>query len=177
MVLSENPFRMIVMGTLVLLVSAYGVVQLFETDPADDGTAMTPLRGRSMQRPEPAPRRRLNPLVLVYGAPIGMGLLAFGLWQARQQDKLLHEGVAVVGYLADVAPGENKPGLVYRFEDDEGVVHDGSYQPGILRYVTDFQVGQEVTIVYDPKDPRRHLLDVGDVRRADARGRRLADGW
>jgi hypothetical protein len=177
MLLRSSPLWAIVIGTFALLLGAYGVVQHLNADPADDGTAMTPLRGRSMQRSEPAPRGRLNPPVLVVGASIGLGLIAFGVWQLRQQEKLLSEGVAVVGYLADVALGKNEVGLLYRFEDDEGVVHEGQYHPGLSQFVTDYQVGQEVTIVYDPENPRRSLLDIDEVRRADARGRRLADRW
>jgi hypothetical protein len=38
---------------------------------------------------------------------------------------------------------------------------------------SDHEVGQEVTVIYDPVDPRRHMLDVDNLRRADAAVRRI----
>jgi hypothetical protein len=106
-------------------------------------------------------------------APFGLGWLGFGLWQMKRQGQLLQEGVAVVGYLSDVQSGGKHPYLAYRFEDEEGRVHDGRYRTS-SGWFSEYQVGQEVTVVYDREDPRKHLLDIDEVRRAEARGNRLA---
>lgn len=117
----------------MLLLGAFGVSELLERGL--DEASVTWVRGRTLRGYEEAPRKtRGDPRVFIMAAPVGLGLLLFGVWQMKRQGQLLIEGVAVVGYLSD----------------------------------------EEVTVVYDPQDPRKHLLDLDEVRRADARGRRLA---
>jgi hypothetical protein len=159
----------------MLFMSAFGLSEHLERGTADDRASATQVRGRSLreygQASTPKKTRGAARVLLVLG-PMGLGLVAFGLWRMRHQAKLLDEGVAVVGHLTKVVMGVEHPYLAYRFEDDAGVVHQG-----ILRLATDwlmeeYLVGQEVTVVYDPENPRKNLLDIDGLRRADVRERR-----
>lgn len=175
----SNPLGAIVIGSVMLLMSAFGVAERLSRG-TDDEAPVAKVGGRSLRGYGEAPKKaqgnkktRGNSTVLIMLAPFGLGLLAFGVWQMKKQGRLLHEGVAVVGYLSDMKLGGRHPYLAYRFEDDAGVVHDGRFHL-TLGWLTELQLGQEVTVVYDPQNPRRHLLDIDEVRRADARGRRLS---
>jgi len=179
--LRSTPIGAIVMGSIMLLMSAFGIVERLSRDTANDTAPVAKVSSRALRGYGEAPKKvqsdrktRPDPGVFIMLGPIGLGVLAFGVWQMKKQGKLLNEGVAVVGYISDMQLSGRYPHLDYRFEDDAGVVHDGRYNLTI-GWLAEYQLGQEVTVVYDPANPRKHLLDIDEVRRADARGRRLSD--
>lgn len=174
MMLRGSPLGAIVVGLILLLASAFGAVELFERALADDGAPATHGTGRTLRRYESAPPAPAKRSSLVLLAPIGLALTAFGVWQVQRQGRLLRDGIAVVGYISDVRVRRKElPRLFYRFEDEAGVRHEGSYGTGLGQLLEDYRVGQEVTVVYDARNPRIHLLDIDEVRRADALARRL----
>lgn len=177
----SNPLGAIFVGSIMLAMSAFGVVERLSRETATEEAPVAKVSGRTLRGYGEAPqkaqdnkkKKRGDPAVLIMLAPIGLGVLAFGVWQMQQQGKLLQEGIAVVGYISDMRLVGKHQFIAYHFEDDTGAAHDGRYHP-TLGALSDYQLGQEVTVVYDPANPRRHLLDVDEVRRADARGRRLS---
>lgn len=173
--LRGNPFFFVVLGIAALLVGAFGVSEFLEHDANDGVAPVAQVRGRSLRGygEASAPSRpRGNTAMLMMFGPVGLVLVVLGAWHLSRQTKLLQEGVPVVGYLSDVELGGKHPFLAYRFEDEAGRVHDGRYNL-VFGWLAEFQVGQEVTVVYDREDPRKHLLDIDDLRRAEARGNRL----
>lgn len=172
--LRGSPYWAIVVGSLLLLASAFGAVERFERAGMDSGAPEAPVTGRRLRAygsAASAPVKRSGLIVL---APVGLALAAFGVWGVQRQGRLLRDGIPVVGYIADIEQERNKlPCLVYRFEDEEGRRHEGYYQTGLGQLLDDYRMGQEVTVVYDARNPRIHLLDIDEVRRAEARLRRL----
>jgi hypothetical protein len=164
----------------MLALSVLGVFQRLSQDTANQEAPVAKVGGRTLRgygEPKKAAldkKKSIGPTFFILMGPFGLGLLAFGVWQMQQQGQLLQKGVAVVGYISDMRLGGKHAFIAYRFEDDSGVVHEGRYRPTFGEFSED-QLGEEVTVVYDPANPRRHLLDTYEVRRADARGRRLSD--
>ena len=179
--LRSNPLTSIFVGGIMLALSAFGFFQRLSYDTASEEAPVAKVGGRTLRGYGEAPRKagldkkkEISPMFFILLGPFGLGLLAFGVRQLQQQGQLLQKGVAVVGYISDMRLGGKHAFIAYRFEDDSGVVHEGRYRPTFGEFSED-QLGQEVTVVYDPVNPRRHLLDTHEVRRADARGRRLSD--
>jgi hypothetical protein len=99
-----------------------------------------------------------------------MGL--FGLSNLRQQGELLRNGVPTVGWITQVEHSPKSLGrLTFRFEDDQGLEHEGTYTTFFAE--DEYVVGQEVTVLYDGADPSKYTLDRKQLRRAEAETCRL----
>jgi hypothetical protein len=53
------------------------------------------------------------------------------------------------------------------------VKHEGVYRSPFAGGLSGYCMGEEVTVIYDATDSRRHMLDVDNVRRAEAALRRI----
>lgn len=169
----QNPMVPLAMGFVLLLLGLYIGSELLGSEPDAPAPLGRSARYESLRSKRPAPRPARAAAALV-ATTFGLGLGAYALRQLRRQGQLLTEGIPVVGVIARVVSERRASHLVYRFRDDAGVEREGTYDTlGAGDFLEHFEVGQEVTVVYDAADSSRHVLDVDHVRRADARVRLL----
>lgn len=175
MAIQRNPSWLGIVALGMLLMGAYIGFEALDR-PSEEEEALRP---RPLRITTPVGKGRATrseqagaSVVLLVGG-VGLGLYALRL--LRSQGELLRDGVPVMGRITHIhRPPRNSAQITYRFTDDEGVVREGVYSTVIEGAIWDsYTEGQEVTVVYDPADPSNHLLDVDNVRRADAAVRRL----
>jgi hypothetical protein len=172
----ENPSVPILTGlVLVVLGLVIGGELLQDTSANEDPTVARPLRpvARTQTRQPSSPSSKLA--VSLGTVLFGAGLSLYGLRQSKRQGLLLRDGVPVTGRIVHIQHARKRSSRVtYRFTDDDGQVREGVYATLFAGGpLDDWQVGTEVTVVYDAADSNRHTLDVDHVRRADAALRRL----
>jgi hypothetical protein len=163
------------MGVLMMLAGAYGGCTMVVRASAEDTVSPGSLRRYTAPRPEDAEDSQppLPPEVLLLIGVLGAGFCVYGVRHIRLEGRLLRDGVPVVGHITDVRHVPEVEYVVsYRFRDDHGVVHEGTFEPDALLH-EDYEAGQEVTILYDPQDSTVHMLDVDNIRRVDAKLRHL----
>jgi hypothetical protein len=176
MAIQRNPSWLGLLALGMLVMGAYiGFEALDRPSEEEEATMARPLRPTTPVGKGRASRSEQAgaSLVLLAG---GVGLGLYALWLLRRQGELLRDGVPVMGRITRIhRPPKRSAQITYRFKDDQGVVHEGVYSSMIegSSVWDSFTEGQDVTVVYDPADPSRHLLDVDNVRRADAAVRRL----
>ncbi|QRK07915.1 DUF3592 domain-containing protein [Archangium violaceum] len=153
----------ILLGLVLCLMGVYGGHQLIDRAEAE------PLQPPS-QSDTPSP---LEVVMLLVAGLLGVGGTAYGVRQLRREGQLLREGVPVLGTLTHVTQDRESSHriLIYRFEDETGVVREGSYETSPVALLEDYEAGQAVTVLYDPTDPRINMVDEDHVRRAEARVR------
>jgi len=107
---------------------------------------------------------------------IGVGMMWHGLRNLRTNRSLLSEGVAVVGRIVRIEHKKHRNGglfITYQFADEHGTVHKGIHRSSAFGDSTfHAEVGQDVTVLYDARQPTTHMLDVNNVRPVDAPRRR-----
>jgi hypothetical protein len=171
----ESPTWPLLMGFCMMVAGAYGGCTMLTRAPAEDRSGSRGLARYTAPSESDADSHPPVPaeILLLLGV-FGVGLSAFGVRQVRLEGRLLRDGVPVVGHISHVRyVPEREHVVTYRFEDDSGVVHEGTFEPDGLLH-DDFEEGQEVTVLYDPQDPNLHMLDVDNVRRVDAKLRQIS---
>lgn len=171
----ESPGWQIFVGGVMLVLGLAIAAEVLQDAPGtDEGTLARPLRPSTARQEQPSPAGEKLAVGLVFAA-FGAGLGLYGFRQAKHQGQLLMEGVPVTGRIVHIHRERKRSSrITYRFVDDNGVAREGIHVSLLEGGLVDgFEQGQEVTVVYDAKDPSRHLLDVDHVRRADAALRRL----
>ncbi|HZI09646.1 MAG TPA: DUF3592 domain-containing protein [Myxococcus sp.] len=171
----ESPGWQILVGGVMLVLGLALVGEVFQDPPRPGDSPFAPPKGqensRQWRRKPPGPKLAVGLVFAVCGAGLGL----YGFRRAKHEGQLLRDGVPVTGRIVHIHREPKRSSrITYRFVDDDGGVHEGihvSLLEGGL--VEGFEEGQEVTVVYDARDPRRHVLDVDHVRRADAALRRL----
>jgi hypothetical protein len=176
MAIRENPSWQLFVALGMLLMGTYIGFEALNRPSAEEEAAMPrPLRPRSSPIGKGRASRSQQAGASLVFITCGVGLGLYGLRQLRRHGELLRDGVPVMGRIIRIQqPPKRSAEIIYRFQDDEGTVHEGIYYSVLGGGVWDsFREGQEVTVVYDPADPSKHTLDVDNVRRADAAVRRL----
>jgi hypothetical protein len=171
----ESPGWQILMGGVMLVLGLAAATDVFRDPPRPGDGPFAPPPGqensRQWRRPPPGPALAVGLVFTAFGA----GLALYGFRRAKQQGQLLTDGVPATGRIIHIHREPKRASrITYRFVDEGGGVHEG-FHISLLEggLIEGFEVGQEVTVVYDAADPRRHVLDVDHVRRADAALRRL----
>ncbi len=81
----------------------------------------------------------------------------------NRQQRLLRHGMIVTGEITDFPPGPRQQ-CVYRYTDTAGQTHAGRAHISPMRAMQ-LQVGDPITIAYDPAKPNKHLFyDICDFR-------------
>lgn len=171
----ESPGWQVVVGGVLLILGLGLTAEVFMEPPRPGDGPFAPPPGQENSRQW---RRKPRGPKLAMGltfALSGAALCIYGFRRVMHQGDLLRNGVAVTGHILRIEREPNRSShIIYRFMDDYGVVYDGTHVSLLEGGLLDgFEEDQEVTVVYDPQDPRRSLLDVDHVRRADAAVRRL----
>ena len=176
MAIRENPSWQLFVALGMLLMGAYiGFEALDRPSEEEEATMARPLRPRSSPigkgRATRSEQAGASLVLLACGAGLGL----YGLRQLRRQGELLRDGVPVVGRITHIRwPPKRSAEITYRFKDDQGIVREGVYYSVLGGdFLDGYTEGQEVTVIYDPTDSSKHMLDADNVRRADAVVRRL----
>lgn len=158
----------ILLGLALCLMGVYGSYQLIVR--AEPEALHPPSQDESARRKLDTPSA-LEVVMLLVAGVLGLGVTAYGVRQLRREEQLLREGVPVVGTLTHVTQDRESSNqiLTYRFEDETGMVREGSYETSPVALLEDYEAGQAITVLYDPTDPRISMVDEDPVRRAEAR--------
>jgi hypothetical protein len=156
-------------GTWVLVGAVFCVAGVFPPSQEPDVTVSRPLRPRSAP-PEEQPLDPLTRTVVgLFIAVAGTALVLSGWHRLSFQEDLLKRGIPVEGRITRIVKGDSdtESEARYSFEDRQGELREGIYRYSEPVWSdTPFTEDQEVTVVYDPDDSRKHVLDLKNPRRA-----------
>ena len=177
MTMRGNPTWQFFGGLVMLVLGLIIGCEAIQDGPSEnDETVARPLGPRgAVARQSPARSRQKLWAGLVFGC-LGAGLGFYGLRGLRRQGKLLRDGVPVLGRIVRIRHEHDRARdteVTYRFQDADGVMHEGVYQSPIAGGLEGYTEGQEVTVIYEAANSRNHMLDVDNVRRAEAAVRRI----
>jgi Protein of unknown function (DUF3592) len=176
MAIRENPSWQLFVALGLLLMGMFIGCEAIDR-PSEEGgvTTARPLRPRSSPIGKGRASRTQQAAASVVFIACGLGLGVYGVRQLRHQGELLRDGVPVIGRITRIEHTRKRSSqIIYRFQDDHGREHEGVYFAVLAGSpLDDFREGDEITVIYDPADASRHMLDVDNVRRADAVVRRL----
>ncbi|MFP2960994.1 DUF3592 domain-containing protein [Myxococcus sp. 1LA] len=106
----------------------------------------------------------------------GVALVGYGFRNLRTNRQLISEGVAVVGRVVrgpHKQPQQKGIFVIYQFEDEHGTVHKGIH--GVSAFgdaLLHAEAGQDVTVLYDARNPTTNMVDLNNLRPMDAPRRR-----
>ncbi|XXF78452.1 hypothetical protein P2318_01470 [Myxococcaceae bacterium GXIMD 01537] len=188
-----HPAKILLVGLVLTILCPAILWNLRYTLPAEEvrkDTVGTPLsrhrpRSDAPQRPQ-GPSPEAVTFGLVATTLVGVGLTVVGLQRLRRRSKLLAEGVPVAATITRVErvlrrrrfelqlgpsfhfvrPGRSgRQDLYFNFEDHEGHFHEGHHRvggPDLLE--RQYEVGDELVVVYDAHDPSRFVVDEDNER-------------
>ena len=102
-------------------------------------------------------------LGLLAGAAIFVGQYLMQRSSALDRLALLNQGRPTMGRVTGKGPGHE---LEYTFTDERGQNHRGHAEVA-PRWLERWTVGQDILVVFDPREPARHMADLFGFRATD----------
>lgn len=172
----DNPVTLLIAGAVVAAIGLSLTLVLLKSQPME-ATAASPVTDTGAAPPQPWAIPHIPQAIFALGTfGFGVALVGHGFWNLRTDRQLISEGVVVVGR---VVRGPHKPPqqkgvfVTYQFEDEHGTVHKGVH--GVSAFgdaLLYSEAGQDVTVLYDARNPTTNMLDLNNVRPVDAPRRR-----
>ncbi|AKQ64479.1 hypothetical protein A176_001391 [Myxococcus hansupus] len=173
----ESPAALLIVGALAAALGLSMTLGMMKPRPNQEADAPHATEaGKGSPRPWNIPHIPLAILALgLLGT--GVGMVWHGFRNLRTNRSLLSEGVAVVGRVVRIQHKKQRRDggifITYQFADEHGTTHKGLHKVSAFGdALLHAEVGQDVTVLYDAREPTTHMLDVNDVRPVDAPRRR-----
>jgi len=106
-------------------------------------------------------------------ASLGIGLASHALITSARPARIVRDGTPVLGVVNEIAENDSALKvagtyrLVYCFTDESGTAWEGRGPPQPWSLASRWDPGENILVLFDPKDPARNEADLFETRNDD----------